>query len=268
MTRVIADISMSLDGYVTAPGADAEHGLGVDGEAVHAWVLQEPRSPVDEDILARSFEQSGAVVMGRRLFDIVDAPGGWSEEMGYGHDQDQSGRPPFFVVTHEPPREVRLEGWFEFVTGGVTEAVERARVAAGGKDVVVMGGAMVVDECLAAGLVDELRIHLTDRLRRRHAALRADGSNPAAAAGGRRVAARDAPDVRGAQRLSSPTLSRWAGASGDEAAATFDAEADHGLMDPPGPTSWSASCAMTCASCPWAIPPTGAARSPTSATWP
>jgi dihydrofolate reductase len=161
MTRVIADISMSLDGYVTAAGADAEHGLGVDGEAVHAWVLEEPRSPVDEQILAGSFERSGAVVMGRRLFDIVDAPGGWSTEVGYGHDQDQSDRPPFFVVTHEPPAQVRLEGWFEFVTGGVEDAVGRARAAAGDRDVVVMGGAMVVDECLAAGLVDELRIHLS-----------------------------------------------------------------------------------------------------------
>jgi hypothetical protein len=56
MSKVIADISMSLDGYVTAPGVDLEHGLGIGGEAIHAWVLEEPRSPVDEAVLAHSFE--------------------------------------------------------------------------------------------------------------------------------------------------------------------------------------------------------------------
>jgi hypothetical protein len=66
MSKVIADISMSLDGYVTARGVDQEHGLGIGGEAIHAWVLQEPRSPVDEAVLAHSFEKTGAVVMGRR----------------------------------------------------------------------------------------------------------------------------------------------------------------------------------------------------------
>jgi hypothetical protein len=71
MSKVIADISMSLDGYVTARGADQEHSPGIGGEAIHAWVLEEPRSPVDEAVLGRSFEQTGAVVMGRRLFDLV-----------------------------------------------------------------------------------------------------------------------------------------------------------------------------------------------------
>ena len=72
MSKVIADISMSLDGYVTAPGVDQEHGLGIGGDAIHAWILEEPRSPVDEAVLADSFEQTGAVVLGRRLYDIVD----------------------------------------------------------------------------------------------------------------------------------------------------------------------------------------------------
>ena len=164
MSKVIADITMSLDGYVTAPGADQEHGLGVDGEAIHAWVLEQPRSPVDEAVLASSFEQTGAVVMGRRLYDIVDGPHGWSDEVGYGHDQNQSVAPPCYVVTHEPPAEVRLASRFRFVTGGVAAAVDEARAAAGDKDVVVMGGANVIDQCLAAGLVDELRIHLSPLL--------------------------------------------------------------------------------------------------------
>ena len=164
MSKVIADISMSLDGYVTAPGVDLEHGLGIGGEAIHAWVLEEPRSAVDEEVLARSFEQTGAVVMGRRLYDIVDGPNGWDDEVGFGHDQDQSAAPPCYVVTHEPPAQVRLAARFRFVTGGVGEAIEQARAAAGEKDVVVMGGANVIDQSLASRLVDELRIHLSPLL--------------------------------------------------------------------------------------------------------
>ncbi|MBO1755729.1 dihydrofolate reductase family protein [Allobranchiibius sp. CTAmp26] len=64
MGKVVADISISLDGYLTAPGADLVNGLGVDGEPVHAWVLEEPRSAVDEEVLASSFARTGAVVMG------------------------------------------------------------------------------------------------------------------------------------------------------------------------------------------------------------
>jgi dihydrofolate reductase len=164
MTKVIADISMSLDGYVTAPGADQENGLGIGGEPIHAWVLEEPRSPVDEAVLARSFEETGAVVMGRRLFDVVDGPHGWNDEVGYGHDQDQSAAPPCYVVTHEPPAQVRLASRFRFVTEGVAAAIEQARAAAGGKAVFVMGGANVIDQSLAAGLVDVLRIHLSPLL--------------------------------------------------------------------------------------------------------
>lgn len=164
MSRVIADISMSIDGYVTGPGADRMHGLGIDGDGIHGWVLRQPRSAVDEDVLARSFQETGAVVMGRRLFDVVDGPDGWNDDVGYGHDQDQAVAPPCFVVTHEPPEQVRLASRFRFVTGGVWEAVGAAGEAAGNKNVVVMGGANVIDQCLAAGLVDELRIHLSPLL--------------------------------------------------------------------------------------------------------
>jgi dihydrofolate reductase len=161
MSKVVADISMSLDGYVTAPGVDLEHGLGIGGEAIHAWVLEEPRSTVDEAVLAHSFESTGAVVMGRRLYDIVDGPHGWDDEVGYGHDQDQSAAPPCYVVTHEPPDRTRLASRFRFVTEGVAAAVDQARTAAGNKEVVIMGGANVIDQSLRAGLVDELRIHLS-----------------------------------------------------------------------------------------------------------
>ena len=164
MGKVIADISMSLDGYVTASGVDQEHGLGINGEGIHGWVLEEPRSPVDEAVLASSFDETGAVVMGRRLFDIVDGPNGWSEEVGYGHDQDQSAAPPCYVITHEPPTHVRLASRFRFVTEGVAAAVDQGRVTAGDKNVFIMGGANVIDQSLSAGLVDELRIHLSPLL--------------------------------------------------------------------------------------------------------
>lgn len=161
MSKVIADITMSLDGYVTAPGADLEHGLGVGGEPIHAWVLEEPRSPVDETVLSQSFDRTGAVVMGRRLYDTVDGPHGWNDDIGYGYNQDQSAAPPCFVVTHEAPAEVRLKARFRFVTGGIAAAIDEAREAAGGKAVVIMGGADVIDQAMAAGLVDELRLHLS-----------------------------------------------------------------------------------------------------------
>jgi dihydrofolate reductase len=102
--------------------------------------------------------------MGRRLYDIVDGPNGWNEDVGYGHDQNQSAAPPCYVVTHEPPTRVRPASRFRFVTAGVAAAVDQARATARDKDVVVMGGANVIDQCLAAGLVDELRIHLSPLL--------------------------------------------------------------------------------------------------------
>jgi len=115
-------------------------------------------------VLAHSFDKTGAVVMGRRLYDIVDGPDGWNDDVGYGHDQNQSAAPPCYVVTREPPAQVRLASRFRFVTEGVADAIDQARATAGDKDVVVMGGANVIDQSLAARLVDELRIHLSPLL--------------------------------------------------------------------------------------------------------
>lgn len=157
MTRVVADISMSLDGYVTGPDPGPQHGLGTGGEALHTWA-GESTSDVDADVLRESTEASGAVVMGRRLFDVVDAPHGWNDDMGYG--AGLAATPPFFVVTHSPPQHVRLGLRFTFVTEGIAAAIDLARAAAGEKDVIVMGGADVVRQCVDLGLADELRIHL------------------------------------------------------------------------------------------------------------
>lgn len=157
MAKIIADISVSLDGFVTGPGVDAEHGLGIGGEALHDWAITS-EDPVDAEVLRTSTEESGAVVMGRRLFDFVDGPTGWNEEMGYG--AAHAGAPPFFVVTHTAPEKTRLPLDFTFVTDGLSAALSRAQEAAGEKNAVLMGGADVIRQSVDAGLVDELIIHL------------------------------------------------------------------------------------------------------------
>ena len=160
MARVIGDITMSVDGFVTGPGADLEHGLGLDAEGLHAWALDSD-DPVDRGLVESLTADTGAVVMGRRTFDTVDGPGGWNEEMGYG--ADQAARPPFFVVTSSRPERVRLAGThdFTFVLDGPAAAVDAARRAAGDRNVYVMGGGALVGGCLAAGLLDQLRLHLS-----------------------------------------------------------------------------------------------------------
>src|SRR6266536_5313681 len=99
MTKVVADISVSLDGFVTGPGAGLALGLGEGGEGLHTWAL-EPDA-VDAEVLAEAVDATGVVVMGRRLFDIIDAPDGWSDEMGYG--AAHAAQPPVLVVTRRPP---------------------------------------------------------------------------------------------------------------------------------------------------------------------
>jgi len=156
--RVVADITMSLDGFVTGPDPSPTAGLGEGGESLHEWVFSD--DSVDAAVLREATEATGAVVMGRRLFDIIDGPDGWTDEMGYG--AHHAARPPYVVVTHAPPEQVRLALDFTFVTEGVSAAVDRAResVGDGGGDVVVMGGGDVIGQCLEADLLDELRIHL------------------------------------------------------------------------------------------------------------
>jgi dihydrofolate reductase len=147
---------MSLDGFVTGPDAGPERGLGRGGEPLHAWVHSDHE--VDREVLRAGAEAPGAVVMGRRLFDVVDGPHGWTDEMGYGAHHATS--PPFFVVTHAAPEEVRLALDLTFVTDGLEAAIAQAREAAGDGDVTVMGGGDVIGQCVDAGLVDELVIHL------------------------------------------------------------------------------------------------------------
>jgi dihydrofolate reductase len=157
MQKVIGDISISLDGFVTGPDPGPDAGLGRGGEPLHRWAI-DSTDPVDRTILRESTEQTGAVVMGRRLFDVVDGVNGWSSEMGFG--ADEVGTPPFFVVTHAAPERVRLDLSFTFVLEGLAAAIAQAKAAAGERHVIVMGGAEVVRAALAAGYLDELRLHI------------------------------------------------------------------------------------------------------------
>lgn len=160
MTMVIGDITMSVDGFVTGPDADLEHGLGLHAEGLHAWALDSDDA-VDRELLATLSADTGAVVMGRKTFDTVDGQHGWNEEMGYG--ADQAARPPFFVVTGTRPERVRLAAThdFTFVLDGPASAVAQARRAARGGNVYVMGGGALVGGCLAEGLLDQLRLHVS-----------------------------------------------------------------------------------------------------------
>lgn len=165
MTRVIADISMSLDGFVTGPNPGPDNGLGDGGEALHTWAFSD--DPVEQRLVAQATTRSGAVVLGRRLFDIVDGPHGWSDEVGYG--AREVGKPPFVVATSAPPGRVRLSilDW-TFVTTGLADAIETARSRAEAAsaeraddlDVVLMGGGALIGSAIAAGLVDTLSLHL------------------------------------------------------------------------------------------------------------
>ncbi|MFF6809657.1 dihydrofolate reductase family protein [Streptomyces sp. NPDC012403] len=165
MTRTIADISVSLDGFVTGPDPGPDNGLGTGGEALHTWAFSD--DPDDRRVLREGTARSGAVVLGRRLFDVVDGPEGWDDTSGYG--AGEVGRPAFVVVTSSPPESVRTTDLdWTFVTTGLPDAVTVARERAeatssdSGKDldVVLMGGGATIGSALEAGLVDVLALHL------------------------------------------------------------------------------------------------------------
>jgi dihydrofolate reductase len=150
MPKVVADISVSLDGFVTGPGP------GPAVERLHTWAL-EPDT-VDREVLDEAVDATGVVVMGRRLFDIVDAPDGWNDEMGYGGAR--AAQPPLLVVTRTPPAEIRMADRTTFVVDGIGSAVSKGVAMSDDRDVVIMGGGHTVRTAIEAGVVDELRLHL------------------------------------------------------------------------------------------------------------
>ena len=155
MTRVLVGITTSVDGYIAGPDDGPGKGLGEGGERLHYWVFggpwsydAEPRGEAtgeDAAWLQGAMERVGAVVGGRWTYEAARH---WGDENPWGL--------PLFIVTHRPQEEPE-GGAFTFVDG-VEAAIERAREAAGDKDVHVMGGADVIRQALAAGLVDELAI--------------------------------------------------------------------------------------------------------------
>jgi dihydrofolate reductase len=155
MGKVMVDISLSLDGYITGPNDE--------GGRLHAWVFggepdgrlppgHYPQATVDADILAELFTSTGAVVMGRRTFDL--------------HEEAWGDNPPFhvpcFVLTHRRMETLVKDGGttFTFVTEGIEPMLAQAQAVTGEKQIYVLGGASLADQCLQAGLLDELRLHL------------------------------------------------------------------------------------------------------------
>ena len=173
MSKLRCQISISLDGFVAGPNQSKENPLGEGGEQLHEWVfpLAAWRKPhgmeggeVNESsrIIEESLEHIGAAVMGRNMFG---PPGGgdWGdgEWKGWWGD-DPPYHYPVFILTHHPRDHVVMEGGttFHFVTDGPESALEQAREAAGGKDVGLWGGGQTVQQYLAAGLLDELELHV------------------------------------------------------------------------------------------------------------
>ena len=155
----VLDISMSLDGYVAGRNDGVGHGLGDNGEPIHNWVMggewtsgeeSFAATGIDRELLDTMLVSSGAAIVGRRMFDVVD---GWGD--------DPPWHLPVFVLTHRPQRpERRGDTIFVFVADGVESAHRQARDAAGEKNVHIGGGASIAQQAHAAGLVDELQLHV------------------------------------------------------------------------------------------------------------
>jgi dihydrofolate reductase len=152
MGKVVYDISMSLDGFITAAGQTPAEPMGAGGERLHDWAFGDDER--DREVLTTGLAGTGAVITGRRNY--TDALPWWGADGPTG-----PARLPIVVLCHEIPADPPPPGGvYTFVTGGVEPALEQARDAAGDKDVTVMGGAETGRQFLAAGLVDEMSIHL------------------------------------------------------------------------------------------------------------
>jgi dihydrofolate reductase len=172
MSKLRFNITVSLDGYVAGPDQTLEEPLGVGGEDLHEWVvkvmgwremhgMEGGETGTNDDVLRETVENIGATIMGRNMFG--GGPGPWKKDEpwnGWWGDE-----PPFhtsvFVLTHHPRDPLHLgETTFHFVTEGIESALERAKDAAGGKDVSLGGGANVAQQYLSAGLIDEMELHI------------------------------------------------------------------------------------------------------------
>jgi dihydrofolate reductase len=172
MSKFRCDISISVDGFVAGPNQSEENPLGEGGERLHDWVVPlaawreshgEQGGEVNESarIVEEARENVGAGVMGRNMFGPVQG-GAWDEQWTGWWGDNPPYHYPVFVLTHHPREPVEMEGGttFHFVTDGIESALERAREAAGDKDIMLWGGGQVVQQYLAAGLLDELELHV------------------------------------------------------------------------------------------------------------
>ena len=169
----VESFTISLDGYGAGPDQDLEHGLGVGGEDLHEWFVPtrtfqraqgkgDGTTGLDEDFAARGFRNVGAWILGRNMFGPIRGPwpdlnwkGWWGANPPY--------HVPVFVLTHHarPPLAMEGDTTFHFVTGGIHEALDRAREAANGKDVRIGGGPNVIQQYLREALIDELHIAIS-----------------------------------------------------------------------------------------------------------
>jgi len=172
MSRFRFQISISLDGFVAGPNPSVENPLGEGGERLHDWVVklevwrrshgrEGGETNASSALLEEALDGIGATVMGRNMFG--GGPGPWGEDPwnGWWGDEPPFGT-PVFVLTHHEREPLEMQGGttFIFVTEGIESALERARDAAGGRDVALGGGADVARQYLAAGLLDELQLNL------------------------------------------------------------------------------------------------------------
>lgn len=151
MSKVVSDISMSLDGVITGPNVRVGNGLGDDGERLHDWMF-DAKTEKDTRIVDEKYASTGAVIMGKGMFDVGFEP--WGDPPPF--------RMPVFVVTHEAREPLPMQGGttYTFVTDGIEAALGLARAAAGDKNVGIWGGANIIRQYLKAGLLDEMRIQL------------------------------------------------------------------------------------------------------------
>jgi dihydrofolate reductase len=151
MSKVTAEVSMSLDGFVTEPNPGAGNPLGDDPGRLHDWMFSK-KTATDAEILDEIYATTGAVLMGRRMFDVGLEP--WGDPPPFGM--------PVFVLTHESREPLPRQGGttYHFVTDGLEAGLAHARPAADDKNVGIWGGANVITQYLQAGLLDEIQIHL------------------------------------------------------------------------------------------------------------
>jgi len=152
MGKVVLEMSVSLDGYATGPEVSTESPLGRRGERLHEWMFAGKSAGESQSFETDHFSGVGALIMGRRMADLGIGP--WGEEPTF--------RAPCFVVTHRPAETIIKKGGtsYIFVTAGIESALHQAQEAAQSQDVHVNGGTDIGRQCLNAGMLDEIRLHL------------------------------------------------------------------------------------------------------------